>query len=256
MNDIKVSIITVCYNSELTIEKTLESVLGQTYTNIEYIIVDGKSTDGTLKVVDKYKSEFGNRLIIVSEKDKGIYDAMNKGIRLATGQLIGIINSDDYYEPTAVEDIVDAYKNDNANPLSVYYGGTAMVRDGEIKWISYSDHEKLEVEMITHPSCFVTKQVYEEFGCFDLQYSCVADYDFMLRLKKSGKVSFLPVKKHISNFVLGGMSSTGKAYIDLIHLRVNYGMITKIDGNIRIFKAKLASWMQKYGMEPVRIRKS
>jgi len=251
----KVAILMSTYNGEKYLKEQIESLLNQTYKNIEYIIVDGKSSDGTLAVVEKYKQDFDNRLIVVSEKDNGIYDAMNKGIDIASGQIIGIINSDDYYEVNAVEEIVNAYEADKSNPLSVYYGGTAMVRDGVINRIAYSNHEKLEEEMITHPSCFVTKQVYEQLGKFDLQYSCVADYDFMIRLKRSGKVSFIPLKKHISNFTMGGMSSTGKAYIDLIHLRMNYKMISKIDGNIRIFKARLAEWMQKHGMEPIRIRK-
>lgn len=256
MNDVLVSIITVCYNSEQTIERTIISVLEQTYNNIEYIIIDGKSTDGTLDIVDKYRDSFGNRLIFISEKDNGIYDAMNKGIKLAKGNLIGIINSDDYYERDAVEEIINAYINNNANPLSVYYGGTGIVSDGVIKRIVFSDHEKLEENMITHPSCFVTRKTYEEMGYFDLKYCCVADYDFMLRLKKSGIVSFVRIKKHIANFSLGGACSTNRAYIDLLHLRMDYKMISKPKGYIEIFKAKVAEWMQKQGMKPIKIRKS
>lgn len=256
MNDITVSIITVCYNSEQTIESTIQSVLNQTYSNIEYIIIDGNSADGTLDIIEKYKESFGEKLIVVSEKDDGIYDAMNKGIRLASGELIGIINSDDYYEKNAVEVIVNAHqKNKENNILAVYYGGTAMVSDGAVKRIEYSNHEKLEESMITHPSCFVTSKTYEELGCFDVQYCCVADYDFMLRAKKSGKVLFVPISEPIANFSLGGTCSTSKAYIDLLQLKINYGMMSYFEGNIEIMKAKLAEGMKKRNMKPIRLRK-
>ena len=105
---IKVSIITVCYNSAATIRRTIESVLRQTYQNIEYIIVDGASKDETLSIIEEYRDALGQRLRLVSEPDQGIYDAMNKGIRMAEGTLIGILNSDDFYEPMAVEHIVNA----------------------------------------------------------------------------------------------------------------------------------------------------
>ncbi len=112
-----VSIITVCLNSEKTIEQTIQSVINQTYPNIEYIIIDGKSTDRTLEIIDKYKGKIS---ILVSESDEGIYDAMNKGLKLATGELIGIINSDDWYESDAVETIVNSFLADRN--VQVIYG--------------------------------------------------------------------------------------------------------------------------------------
>ena len=114
-----VSIITPCYNSEKTIEKTIKSVLGQTYKNIEYIIVDGGSSDSTIDIVKKYEMLFEGRMKVISEKDDGIYDAMNKGILNATGKLIGIVNSDDYYEADAVETVV---KNMEEDEYQVLYG--------------------------------------------------------------------------------------------------------------------------------------
>ena len=114
-----VSIITVCWNSEKYIRDTIESVLNQTYKNIQYIIIDGKSTDKTLSIIDEYKERFGDRLTLVSEKDSGIYNAMNKGLALVKGELVGIINSDDYYELDAVEKMVEQYK---LHGSGVYYG--------------------------------------------------------------------------------------------------------------------------------------
>ena len=102
------SIITPCYNSEKTIERTLQSVQSQTYQNYEYIIIDGGSVDGTLSIVEAYKSKFNGKMRVISEKDDGIYDAMNKGIRMAQGKLLGIVNSDDFYENTCLE---NALKN-------------------------------------------------------------------------------------------------------------------------------------------------
>ena len=256
MEDIKVSIVTVCYNSEKTIERTIKSVLNQTYKNIEYIIIDGASTDKTLEIVDRYIDLFNGRLKVISEKDDGIYYAMNKGIKIATGKLIGIINSDDWYENNAVKDIITAYKDCHDNPFSVYYGKTSYISNGKVIKIEQSSHERLEYEMISHPSSFVTAAAYHELEVFNTDYPCVADYDLMLRYYRSGKVSFIQVDSHIANFTIGGMSSTGKAYIDLLKLKMNYGKINRLKGEVEIIKAKLAILMEKQGMKPIRLRKS
>ena len=255
MEDIKVSIITVCFNSEKTIERTIKSVLEQTYKNVEYIIVDGASTDATLEIVDRYREDFGEKLKVVSEKDDGIYFAMNKGIDLSIGTLIGIINSDDWYEADAVQKIVDAYEADHDNPLTVYYGNTGMIKSDNLISISESDHNKLEDDMISHPSCFITKKAYEDMGAYNTDYTSVADYDLMLRYKRSGKVDFVHVNEHIANFTLGGMSSTGKAYIDLLRLKMNYKKLSHVRGNIEIYKARLAMYMEGHGMKQIKIRK-
>ncbi len=255
MGKIKVSIITVCYNSEKTIERTISSVLDQTYDKIEYIIVDGASTDRTIEIINRFRGEFGDRLKFISEKDDGIYYAMNKGIELATGELIGIINSDDWYEKDAVEKIVEVYEKNSDNRYAVYYGKTGTVRDGIVCEVNMSDHDELEDNMISHPSCFVTKDTYTDKGKFDTKYISVADYDFMLRLKRSGDVNFIPVREHIANFSLGGMCSTSAAYIDLLKLKMNYGKISTIRGRIEIAKAKLAETMIKHGLKPIQLRK-
>lgn len=119
MCELLVSVITPCYNSGSTIEKTLECIENQTYKNVEYIIIDGGSTDDTLKIIERHKSRLPKNLTLVSEKDNGIYDAMNKGVRLAKGKLIGIVNSDDWYENDTVEQVVEHYAN---NQYEVVYG--------------------------------------------------------------------------------------------------------------------------------------
>ena len=180
MKYLLISIITVCYNSEKYIKHTIESLLNQSYQNFEYIIIDGGSTDDTLEIIKSYKSEFKGKLRWISEKDEGIYDAMNKGINLAKGELIGIINSDDWYNSKALEMIVNNYEKDT----DVYYGDIYIIK--EIKnhfYMRRKDGNKLNLikngMSIPHPSCFVNKSWYEKLK-FDTRYRICADYKFIL----------------------------------------------------------------------------
>lgn len=220
----KVTIVTVCYNSEATIRRTIESVLHQTYQDIEYIIVDGVSKDNTLAIVEEYQSVYRERLKLVSEPDKGIYDAMNKGIRLASGMLIGILNSDDFYEPKAVEHIVNAMTDEK---YQILYGFIRSLKAGAEYSINRQSHQFLRDGMIGHPASFVTKAVYDDFGYFDLQYVSAADYDFMLRMSQIGEVRFYPVDHLITNFSLVGMSASVTAWLDLLKLQKNHGIISE-----------------------------
>lgn len=239
---IRVSVITVCFNSDKTIRRTIESVLKQTYTNVEYIIIDGGSKDNTLQIIGEYKDLFGDSLKVVSEPDGGIYDAMNKGIRMAAGELIGILNSDDYYEENAVECIVNSMKNDK---YQILYGFMRTVRDGEELSIARESHNMLPNEMIAHPACFVTKSIYDDFGVYDTNYVSVADFDFMIRMNMQREVVFVPVDYLITTFSCGGMSSTEKAWLDLLKLRKNYGMISNKKYKTEIFKSKVYSILTK-----------
>jgi len=192
----KVSIITVCLNSEKYIEDTIKSVLKQTYDDIEYIIVDGMSTDNTLNIIEKYRSLFKGRLTVISEKDTGIYNAMNKGIEKANGEIIGIINSDDWYEVDAVANIMEIY---NKNKESVIYGAMVNRKENIITKIEIGSYKELPNCMISHPTVFVPQNLYLKFGLFDEQFRIAADYDFMLKLF-SNKVNFKFVNKVIANF--------------------------------------------------------
>ena len=179
---ILVSIVTTCYNSEKTIEKTIKSVLNQTYKNIEYIIIDGKSTDDTLNIIKKYEPDFEGRIRVISEKDSGIYDAMNKGIALASGELVGIVNSDDYYEQDAVENVV---KNFGIEKYQIIYGLLRCIKNGEEVSVVLYNHNFLHQQMIPHPTCFITKKAYEDLGMYDCKYKSCADYELMLRWEKN-----------------------------------------------------------------------
>ena len=159
----KVSIITPCLNSARTIQKTIESVLHQTYKDIEYIVVDGGSTDGTLSIIQEYIPKFQGRLKYVSGPDRGIYDAMNKGIRMSHGNVIGIINSDDFYEENAIDNIVTHMSNGKHQMI---YGYCRTINNGHFGCIWRRHHQNLPQVVIPHPTCFVTRDVYQEFGLF------------------------------------------------------------------------------------------
>lgn len=203
MNNIKVSIVTPCMNSEATIRQTIESVLNQTYQNIEYIIVDGGSSDGTLDIIREYPPRFHGRMRYVSEKDRGIYDAMNKGIRMTKGGLIGIVCSDDYYEPDAVEEVVSCLTGDR---YQVVYGHCRFIKKNHTVGVMRTSHKDLERYMIPHPTCFVTRDIYRDLGMFLTVFKISGDYEFMLRLYKSGKVVFTQIKMILTNFRIGGES--------------------------------------------------
>lgn len=224
MKNIRVSIITPCFNSESTIERTMKSVLEQGYENLEYLIIDGGSTDRTLKLVEKYEPLFGGRMKVISEPDNGIYDAMNKGIKNASGELIGIINSDDCYEPNAVETVVSAMVT---NKYQILYGMMRIIKAGVETKVTMPKHENLAEEMIAHPTCFVTKKVYTDFGMFDTKYRSCADHDFMLRMREHPEVSFVPVYKILASFTEGtGMSSRGESMMEAFGMLRDHGILS------------------------------
>lgn len=242
MQEILVSVLTPCYNSVKTIEKTLECIEKQTYQNIEYIIIDGGSTDGTLELIEQHRSRLPQQLTLVSEKDNGIYDAMNKGIGLAKGQLIGIVNSDDWYEEDTVEQVVKHYQG---NPCEVVYGMQRTFLDGREKAVFIYHHDFLPEQMITHPTCFVTRGAYKELGVFDLKYRSAADYDLMLRFWESKKVVFTPVQKILSNFQLGGMSSSQVGVRENAAIRYERGFMSKKKYQFVMIKSRIYEWLNK-----------
>ncbi len=206
----KLSIITICYNSSSTIEDTINSVLSQNYDNIEYIIVDGNSTDNTLEIINKYSNRIAK---IISEKDNGIYDAMNKGICLATGDVIGILNSDDLYEDHHVlQDVMTCFETDSE--LSILYGDLVYVKNSDItkfvrNWISRPYYKRFfeNGNVPPHPTLFVKSSVYKEVGLFDLQYKLAADYEFMLRAFKRSVFKARYINRLIVRMRLGGATN-------------------------------------------------
>ena len=199
-----VTVITVVYNGQEYLEDAIKSVIGQSYPNIEYIVIDGGSTDGTLDIIHQYKKQID---FWVSEKDDGIYDAMNKGLEVSTGEIIGILNSDDWYELDAVEKVVQEFIADK--DLDLVYGAMNILnRDGSTE-STYGSKEGFSGIFSTpfnHPTCFFHKNVYRKIGLFDLQFPTAADYDFMLRFKRSA-MKYHYIDTPLSNFRKVGVTS-------------------------------------------------
>lgn len=212
----RISIITATFNSGRTIRDTIESVLRQTYTDFEYIIKDGGSKDDTLEIVKEYAPQFGNRLKIVSESDKGIYDAMNTGLQMATGDVIGILNSDDFYSSDdALLMIAEAFAK---NDIDATYGDIHFVDDGDLtKCVRYYSSAVFRRWMMrfgmmpAHPSFYCKRTVYERFGAFDTSYRIAADFENLLRLIFVNKIRIKYIPKDFVTMRTGGASTAGFA---------------------------------------------
>ena len=207
----KVSIVTVCYNSEATIRDTIESVIAQSYPDIEYIIVDGASTDRTMAIVNGYKDRIS---MVVSEPDKGIYDAMNKGIKLATGDVVGLLNSDDFFaDNTIISKLVHTFENDVT--VAGIYGDLVYVQKNNasknVRYYSSRFFSRWKIRfglMLPHPTLYLRREVFQEFGFYKLDYRVAADYEFITRLITRG-VSLKRLPTVMVKMRAGGISSTG-----------------------------------------------
>lgn len=206
------SIVTVCYNSENTIVKTLESILHQNYKNYEYIIIDGGSSDGTVEIIKDYEPLFKGRLKWVSERDNGIYDAFNKGIKKSTGAYIWIVNSDDWIEPNALMELESiALKGlDSASILCARFN---YWKSNQIDFVSkLRSPESLNNAFknlwmgISHPACVYSRKVYEIFGKYDDRYFIAGDLDHFLMCYKNN-VNFVLIDTIITNMSFGGIST-------------------------------------------------
>lgn len=233
MNHIKISIITPCFNSEKTIRDTIESVLYQTYKNIEYIVIDGGSTDHTVDIIKEYVPRFRGRLRYVSEPDKGIYNAMNKGIRMSTGRLIGIVNSDDYYERSTVEKMAEKYKE---GEYQVLYGYMRILSRSKGRYICKNKHYDLLNIVIPHPTCFISRNIYKDFGLYLEGWKMAADYELLLRLDKTKAVKFVCVGDVVTNFRTGGASSGKRALYEASVIRFLYGGLSGMEFIKKILK--------------------
>lgn len=202
------SIITVSFNSESTIKDTINSVLNQTYANIEYILIDGDSNDKTLSIIKSYEQKFKNKGIQyqwISEPDKGIYDAMNKGISIAKGEIIGILNSDDWYSNNAIKEVVKVF---DTHTFTIVSGERRKVRFNKKPYgIHYNEKEIKayihKIMPINHAATFVHKTIYKKIGLFDTYYKLSADYDFIYRAYNAG-VTFKFTDKIIVNMRSSG----------------------------------------------------
>lgn len=207
-----ISIITATFNSAKTLKDTIQSVLRQTNKDFEYLIIDGGSTDETIDIVKSYESEFSGRLKWVSEKDQGIYDAMNKGIKMASGDVVGILNSDDYFTSDDILQTVDnAFKS---HEIDAIYGDIHFIRDGNpqkcVRYYSSRMFRPFWLRfgfMPAHPSFYCKREVFEKAGLYSLDYKIGADYEMMVRLFKRHKIKSLYVNKDFVTMRTGGASN-------------------------------------------------
>ena len=208
----KVSIITSCFNREKTIAQAIESVLEQDYPQIEYIIVDGASTDGSLSVIERYADRIAK---IISKPDKGMYEAINKGIRAATGDIIGLLHSDDFlFSPHTISRIVEKFKETNAD--FVYGNGLYVDAEHTDKvirnWIggSYSKWKVHHGWLPLHPTCYIRKECFDRYGLYDESYKIAADSDFLVRYLYEANLEVAYLNECIVRMRMGGLSTDSK----------------------------------------------
>lgn len=243
----KVSIITATYNSSNSIKRTLDSIASQDYKNIEHIIIDGGSTDATLDIVKNHRIQDAK---IISEKDNGIYDALNKGLKIATGDIIGFLNSDDYFSTNcSVSTIVNVFTNNNSD---IVYGDLLYVTNTNLKEkiIRYWKSNQFKPQslrfgwMPPHPTVYCTKEIYDNYGHFNTNMNIAADYDFILRVFKQQNLKKTYIPKVIVNMQIGGASNGSfknlvlKTKEDLIAVKANKcgGILCVFFKNIRKLK--------------------
>ena len=239
----KISLITVSYNSVATIENTILSVASQTYPNIEYIIVDGNSNDGTRDIIKKQEDKITKW---ISEPDQGLYDAMNKGIAMATGELVGILNSDDtFYSDTILEEIAAFH---TANPIDASVGNIMQHKEnGKVVRVyssKYWNPEKLIIGfMPPHPAIFFKRELFEKFGLYNLGFIIGADYELITRFFLKEKISWKYSGVTTTAMLVGGLSSSGSVSYNLITNEIQKALI--MNGILfSIFKIKMR-WVWK-----------
>ncbi len=208
----RVTIITVCYNSEKTIERTIKSVLEQSYHSIEYIVIDGSSSDRTVEIINQFSSRIS---VFKSEPDKGIYDAMNKGVALATGDIIGVLNSDDFYiSKTIIADVVERFIGKPESQILI--GNVDFVSadnaDIPVRLYSSAAFKPWQLRygfMPAHPATFLKKSVYALVGYYKDDYKIGADFDLFVRIFLQYKISYDIFDRVVVRMAIGGVSTSG-----------------------------------------------
>ena len=209
----KISLITVSYNSAATISDTFDSVLAQTYSDLEYIVVDGNSTDNTIDIIQEYEKRFNGKMRWISELDNGLYDAINKGIKMATGNIVGIIHSDDFYaHNTVLEQIAETFKKDTN--IQTVFGDVRFVNPDDLnKTVRYYSSKKFTPKrfrfgfMPAHPTFFAYKSNFEKVGYYETNYKIAADFELLLRFLYIHKLSYCYLPLDMITMRTGGLST-------------------------------------------------
>ena len=244
-----ISLVTICWNSEKTISRTIESVLRQNFCDYEYIIIDGASTDNTINIIKQYSPLFKGKLKYTSEPDKGIYDAFNKGIAQASGRYIWLINSDDYIEHDALQQIYN-YSKDYKEGNEPIISGIMNVRDGNgnILYTIKSSSQKVDAAYknntmgTIHPATIVPKRIYDIVGLYDINYKIIGDIDWFKRAYRN-KMPIAFCDSVLTNFNTGGVSTASgnrKSINDRKYL------LKKFYKNTFSYYYQLAKWLTKF----------
>ena len=215
----KVSIITVCYNRKATIAQSIQSVLDQDYPDIEYIIIDGNSSDGTQAIIESYSDKITR---YISEPDKGMYDAINKGLRLASGDIIGLMHSDDvFYDSSVVSKIVGTFLA-STTADAVYGDGIYVTNDENEKIVrnrigGQYDYNKLKSGWLPlHPTVYIRKSVIEKYGDYNLDFKIASDTEFLLRYLFKHKINIVYLKEYFVKMRMGGLSTDHKRFVQVL----------------------------------------
>jgi len=216
----KITIITVCYNRKNTIEKAIKSVLEQDYDNIEYIIIDGNSTDGTKEIIESYRDRISQ---FISEPDSGMYDATNKGLQLATGDVIGLMHSDDeFYDESVISRIVNRFKNDQSTD-GVYGDGVYVSNDNEERMIRNRIGGDFSLKRIKsgwlplHPTVYLKKSIIDKYGVYNINFKIASDTEFLLRYLYKYKIKVSYINTYIVKMRMGGMSTNFKRAFEVFN---------------------------------------
>jgi len=248
---VKVSIITVVWNNKNTIKDAIDSVLNQTYKDIEYIIIDGASTDGTVEIVQSYGGKVSK---FVSEPDKGLYNAMNKGVALSTGDVVGILNSDDFYiDEFVIEKVVKEFEEKNVD--SVYADLVYVEPKNLNKTVRYYDSSKFNPSkfsygwMPAHPTFFVKKDTYEKHGVFRTDLKIAADFDILIRFLLTHKISYSYMQEVLVKMRVGGVSTSFNSIwinnIETLRVCRDNGIKTNIFKILSKYPAKISGLLKK-----------
>ena len=240
---VRLTVITVCFNAENSIEKTIESVLKQTCHPYEYLIIDGKSSDRTVEIAEGFRESFeqnGVRYVISSQKDTGIYNAMNKGIRAATGDFIAFLNAGDSYVDDALEKIQRFYAE---APFDLTYGGLNYINPDGTVTIKMSKLDRFPVTSRhwNHPSMFLRREIYRKYG-FDERFRTYADFHLYTKLRKDPEIKIRVIPEIITNFPADGVSTDVRMSRVLARAREKY-RIYRDNGYCRVY------WLESYGWE-------
>jgi glycosyltransferase involved in cell wall biosynthesis len=215
-----VSIITICYNRKATIAKAIESVLSQDYPDIEYIIIDGNSSDGTQDIIETYSSNISK---YVSEPDKGMYDAINKGLNFATGDIVGLMHSDDeFYDSRVVSKIAAKFENES-DTEGIYGNGIYVTNDTEEKLVrdrigGAYNFENLKAGWLPlHPTVYLKKSVIEKYGVYDLTFKIASDTEFLLRYLFKHKIKMTYLNEYVVKMRMGGLSTSHKRAFEVLY---------------------------------------